>query len=212
MSATPEFFDPSKSYTIAHALGMAVGLDYGHSIIIDQLKKQNHELTYQATHDNLTGLLNRYGVETYLAKSDLQDNVILYVDGTNVKAVNDKYGHQAGDNAIIQIANVLRGSLRNDVDLIARIGGDEFLAILSNLYRDHEVDPHQQLQVAVERISDNTGALIQENEILSLCQFNIAVGGAIWSPGSTIESLKLQAEKKMMEIKQQQHLEGGQYR
>ena len=209
-------------YSLGRALGKAAGLAFSHGVLIGQLEQQNRELTYQANHDSLTGLLNRQGLEAYLSETELDNNVVLYIDGTNVKAVNDRYGHEAGDEAIIQIANVLRVSLRKHEDkedeegtedIIARIGGDEFLAILSNTRRKpDEINAEKKLEVARQRIADNTAELIQGNQILSSCHFDIAVGGALWTPDSTIESLKKQAEINMMIHKDEQHRNGGQYR
>jgi diguanylate cyclase (GGDEF)-like protein len=85
--------------------------------------------------DELTGLSNRRGFEMLgerllaTAKRMSLPVSAIYADLDNMKPVNDTYGHEAGDRALIQTAEVLAGSLRAS-DLIARLGGDEFCAIL----------------------------------------------------------------------------------
>ena len=85
--------------------------------------------------DELTGLSNRRGFEMLgerlLAAARRLDLPVsaIYADLDNMKPVNDTYGHEAGDRALIATAGVLTASLRAS-DLIARLGGDEFCAIL----------------------------------------------------------------------------------
>lgn len=84
--------------------------------------------------DELTSLYNRRGFLDYATKQlrlsvrDEKDLVLLYIDLDNMKHVNDAYGHDAGDQLLVDVAELLRVSLR-ETDLIARIGGDEFVAL-----------------------------------------------------------------------------------
>ncbi len=89
------------------------------------------ELTYQATHDNLTGLYNRMAFENQV-KTALVDNIsnhrehtALYLDLDHFKLVNDTCGHAAGDELLKIVSGILRTELR-DQDFLARLGGDEF--------------------------------------------------------------------------------------
>ena len=86
-------------------------------------------LAHEATHDVLTGLLNRAGFERAieLIGSD-QPVTALYIDLDNFKPVNDLYGHAAGDEALRVFAKRLAASVRPD-DLVARLGGDEFAVL-----------------------------------------------------------------------------------
>ena len=90
------------------------------------------ELTVLASHDSLTGLLNSgaaidaLGRDLARARRDGSALLALYVDLDGLKQINDAYGHAAGDDAIRRTADALRSSTR-DGDVVARIGGDEFL-------------------------------------------------------------------------------------
>ncbi len=89
----------------------------------------------EANHDPLTGLHNRRGLERLLrqqyqiSKRSFDPMMALLVDCDNFKHINDGYGHSAGDVVLKEVAQRLRSSLRPS-DLLARVGGDEFLAVL----------------------------------------------------------------------------------
>lgn len=93
------------------------------------------QLNYQATHDALTGLINRREFEVRLrqamesAKVDNHDHALLFIDLDRFKVINDTCGHLAGDEVLKQLANAMGDKLRS-VDTFARLGGDEFALIL----------------------------------------------------------------------------------
>jgi diguanylate cyclase (GGDEF)-like protein/PAS domain S-box-containing protein len=94
------------------------------------------QMSYQATHDALTGLVNRREFERRLA--DALDaahrgdaaHVLCFVDLDRFKQVNDNSGHQAGDSLLREVARLMREAVR-DSDTVARVGGDEFALLLS---------------------------------------------------------------------------------
>jgi len=97
----------------------------------------NFELTYsmkyRATHDLLVGLYNRGELESQFEQRIVDSRhgvALMFIDLDNFKPLNDSHGHEAGDEALIAVANVLRTRIRND-DLAARLGGDEFVILLS---------------------------------------------------------------------------------
>ena len=95
------------------------------------------ELNYRSTHDQLTNLPNRRladaRLEQALAAARTGGRVgVVYIDVDRFKEVNDRYGHKTGDLFLQQIAARLRGAIRAS-DLLARIGGDEFLLIVPAL-------------------------------------------------------------------------------
>jgi diguanylate cyclase (GGDEF)-like protein len=104
-------------------------------ILADQLRTANVHLRMLADIDPLTGLLNRRGLERILESEILPrvregtDLVAIMVDCDEFKAVNDTYDHVAGDLALREIGERLRGALRPG-DPLARVGGDEFLVLL----------------------------------------------------------------------------------
>lgn len=93
------------------------------------------QLSYQATHDALTGLVNRREFERRLedavetARRGDGTHVLCYLDLDRFKQVNDTSGHQAGDRLLRDIARLLREAVR-DSDTVARLGGDEFAMLL----------------------------------------------------------------------------------
>jgi diguanylate cyclase (GGDEF)-like protein len=108
---------------------------------IDQLRRSVHdaeshraELFELATHDGLTGLLNRAAAFTAIqhelsrARRDGTQLLAFYVDLDGLKALNDTYGHEVGDDAIARTADALRNTTRNS-DVVARLGGDEFMVV-----------------------------------------------------------------------------------
>jgi diguanylate cyclase (GGDEF)-like protein/PAS domain S-box-containing protein len=99
---------------------------------ITERKKMETELRYLSTHDILTGLYNRNFFETELRR--FQDSrfypvSIIMIDLDHLKEINDLYGHATGDEMIMRAAQVLKDIFRKE-DIIARMGGDEFVILL----------------------------------------------------------------------------------
>ena len=92
-------------------------------------KKSISHLSFQASHDELTGVYNRAGYDLIVQGVDLENTAFLLVDADRFKNVNDSFGHEAGDRMIRKIAEVLKTNFRQD-DYICRLGGDEFLVLM----------------------------------------------------------------------------------
>jgi diguanylate cyclase (GGDEF)-like protein len=101
----------------------------------EKLKKAEGTMRDLALNDVLTGLCNRRGFLTFaeqllkLSNRAQRGLILIYADLDNLKRINDDYGHEAGDAALVSIADVLKKTFRNS-DVIGRVGGDEF-AILA---------------------------------------------------------------------------------
>jgi diguanylate cyclase (GGDEF)-like protein len=86
--------------------------------------------------DALTGLYNRRHFQEYLqnvwqrAQHDASDVAIIMMDVDHFKKYNDRYGHQAGDACLSKVAEAMRACLREPGDMVARFGGEEFIAVL----------------------------------------------------------------------------------
>ena len=103
---------------------------------VTEQRKLAQQLSHQATHDTLTGLVNRHEFErrlTYLLglANPRVPHALLYLDLDQFKVVNDTCGHVAGDELLRQIAGLLRTKLRAQ-DTLARLGGDEFGILLEH--------------------------------------------------------------------------------
>jgi diguanylate cyclase (GGDEF)-like protein/PAS domain S-box-containing protein len=103
---------------------------------VSELRGLTREMTYQASHDALTGLVNRAEFERRLeaaldsARGEGVGHVVSYLDLDRFKFVNDSCGHMAGDNLLREIAALLKRHVR-DSDTVARVGGDEFAMLLA---------------------------------------------------------------------------------
>lgn len=102
---------------------------------ISELRGLTRQMTYQASHDALTGLINRREFERRLqealdsAQAGDVTHALAYLDLDRFKAVNDTCGHTAGDNMLREVATLIKDAVR-DSDTVGRIGGDEFALLL----------------------------------------------------------------------------------
>lgn len=128
---------------------MASSLQEAHENMQERIDQATAQLTYQASHDALTGLVNRREFERQLthaiAATHLhgRTHALCYMDLDQFKIINDTCGHAAGDELLRQIAVQLKSKLR-ERDMLARLGGDEFALLLENC------DLHDALIVAEE--------------------------------------------------------------
>lgn len=103
---------------------------------VSDLRGLTRQMSYQASHDALTGLVNRREFEHRLqeaiesAQGAGQRHVLCYLDLDRFKAVNDECGHTAGDNMLREVAALIKDAVR-DSDTVGRLGGDEFGILLA---------------------------------------------------------------------------------
>jgi len=179
----------------------------GHAQDVTQLLEAQRALKNLSLTDDLTGLNNRRGFLTLAAQQvKLEDHEgtarglsLMFADVDGLKKINDSYGHEAGSEAIIEIAKILKSSLR-DADLIARWGGDEFviLTIGSN---------EENTDLIVERIDqklrDHNAA--QRKPYKLSC--SIGVAPATLDGSRPIEDVIAEADKAMYEEKKRRKAE-----
>lgn len=102
---------------------------------VSEIRGLTRQMSYHATHDPLTGLVNRREFERRLqeamdsANSEEAIHMLFYMDLDRFKAVNDSCGHLAGDNMLREIASLIKEQVR-DSDFVGRLGGDEFGTLL----------------------------------------------------------------------------------
>jgi len=117
---------------------------------VTELHGMARQLSYQASHDPLTGLINRREFEVHLEEALQrtrrigQEHAMCYLDLDQFKVVNDTCGHIAGDQLLKQVARILGTCLR-DTDCLARLGGDEFGVLLGSC-------PLPQAQLVAEKL------------------------------------------------------------
>lgn len=122
---------------------------------ITELRVLSEELSYQASHDSLTGLYNRREFERRLdgAIAELDDGgpdwALLYMDLDQFKLINDTSGHYAGDQLLAQLATLLSGLLPAD-GVVARLGGDEFAILLRDTDEARAVAVAESLRTEID--------------------------------------------------------------
>jgi diguanylate cyclase (GGDEF)-like protein len=102
------------------------------TLVVREQEQARAALAHRATHDQLTGLVNRQELHVRLAAALRQPTgpgpVVHFLDLNGFKPINDRYGHAAGDFVLAEVARRLRTAVR-DTDTVARLGGDEFVVI-----------------------------------------------------------------------------------
>ena len=114
------------------------------------------QLSYQASHDTLTGLLNRREFENRLVSAldviknnSEETHALLYVDLDQFKVVNDTFGHAAGDALLKQVSNIIQTQIRS-TDVLARLGGDEYGILLERCSQERAVEVAEGIRGEIE--------------------------------------------------------------
>ncbi len=125
--------------------------------LYQQLETANHELQRLAAFDALTQLANRRRFDEYLQQEwqrmmrEQKSMSLLLCDIDSFKSYNDTYGHQAGDDCLRQVAQVIQRSAKRSIDLAARYGGEEFAVVLPNTDQDGAIQVAQMIQLGVKQ-------------------------------------------------------------
>ncbi|PDT02982.1 GGDEF domain-containing protein [Rhizobium chutanense] len=117
------------------------------AMVLMAAERSRNQLTELAHHDPLTGALNRGGLAQHLPALASQPISLLIIDIDHFKQLNDRHGHAAGDDMLRLFASVARGIMRSG-DLLARQGGDEFLAVLKSISRQDAVLIAERIRLA----------------------------------------------------------------
>ena len=126
------------------------------AVDVTVMKKAHDELSHAAFHDALTQLPNRTLLNDRIdqalavAEREQREVAVGYLDLDGFKAINDLHGHDAGDQLLRQIASRLQSGVR-PADTVARIGGDEFVVLLTALVKDEWQPVFERLVVAIEQ-------------------------------------------------------------
>jgi two-component system cell cycle response regulator len=165
---------------------------------IEHAKKHVRMHTLLLT-DELTGVYNRRGFfalsehQLKMARRQMAGIYMLYADLDDLKGINDNWGHPEGDLALIDIANILRTNFRES-DVIARIGGDEFVVIPVGTAGDD-------VEIIIDRLQK---AIDLHNSVSNRSyRLSMSAGAAFYDPASpcSIEELLAQGDKSMYERK-----------
>lgn len=166
------------------------------------------ELRNLATIDELTGLYNRRGFMSLakqllkLAQRTEKGAFLLFADLDGMKQINDSFGHQEGDRALIKTAEILRGTFRS-ADVMARLGGDEF-AVLAIAHSDET--PKIMTARLQQRLRDYNGAKEDRGYTLSL---SVGVTHFNGRAGLSLEEMMAQADEALYEHKRSRRKSPG---
>jgi len=166
---------------LAWIIGRAIKGDFAlaYGALAEEAKEREalgEKLWHQAMHDPLTGLGNRLKFQRHLETALLEQpeyTAVLYIDLDGFKAVNDAFGHDAGDELLCDVARRLAGGIRPG-DELARLGGDEFAVLLKGVRERSEV------AAVAERLLAGVGATSQPAGRTSL--LSASVGAATGGP------------------------------
>ena len=170
---------------------------------VSEQKSYEKQLAFNATHDNLTGLANRALFEDrleHMVKLSRRRGTcvgVLFIDLDEFKPINDSLGHAVGDRILMEVATRLADQMREE-DTLARFGGDEFVAILTDIHSEADAfDVAERLLPVIAR-----PYRLEDHELYLSASIGIAV-----SESDTENPLSLiqQADMAMYRAKQQGH-------
>lgn len=140
----------------AKQLAMALEKIYLHQ----ELKELVQQLESLSLRDELTVLYNRRGFMTLaeqhfrIARRNSSSFLVLFIDIDNMKYINDRFGHSAGDDALVSMACALRSTFR-DSDIVARLGGDEFVVLAVETRPEHMAFIEAKLQQQINEFNQS---------------------------------------------------------
>jgi diguanylate cyclase (GGDEF)-like protein len=161
---------------------------------VAQLEQRVEQLDRLAHQDSLIDLPNRRGflreLERLIARAKRYDakGAMLFIDVDGLKAINDSFGHRAGDEALIQVADLLASGIRKS-DVCARIGGDEFGVLLESA---DEKSAHETAARLIDMIA--SCELLHDGNELPL---SVAIGVGLIQVDDTVESVMARADEEM---------------
>lgn len=145
------------------------------SIDITDRKTLEQKMKQDSITDELTGMYNRRGFfllaakQLQIAKRNGQNLFLLYADLDNMKTINDQLGHQRGDEALKEITQILQSTFR-DADILARIGGDEFIVLM---HGDNEITSQEYI---IHRLEKN---IAQNNRDNNKREYELSISSGI---------------------------------
>jgi len=166
------------------------GLVFSNSEQYEKILRTEQELRYSATHDALTGLYNRTFINEILDRQTPPPPFTAFMfDMDQLKYVNDHYGHAEGDKLIISVAEILKKCFR-EIEVVARIGGDEFVAILHGINMEGAEIIKSRL---IQKIKNHNDSM-RESHLKISFSMGYAVGE---TPEDTLEIIMQKADELM---------------
>lgn len=158
---------------------------------ITEQKRLEQELEYAAHRDSLTGLLNRrqfYHLTEHIMPTAM-DFSLLLVDADHFKHINDQFGHQKGDEVLIQLSRTLEQQSRTG-DFVFRWGGEEFLLLLPQTSLDTALSVAEDIRLTLENLT-----------IADLPAFTVSIGVARHQPDESLDTLFKRVDEALYRAK-----------
>jgi diguanylate cyclase (GGDEF)-like protein len=173
---------------------------FGVLLDITDSKQAQETILFQASHDSLTGLINRVllydrlGQEIRRCQRADGHFAVLFIDLDYFKVINDNYGHEAGDRVLVQVAKRLAAALRKS-DTVGRFGGDEFIAIIPGV--DH---PDKLIPLTTKILRKLEAPILFGKEELFI---SASIGAALYPGDATLpQELIRKADNNMYQVKE----------
>ena len=185
----------STEYSI-RIIATLVAVSVFSAVLVSVIDRLNRQLQFQLKHDPLTGLFNRLTLRDCLLEAigkhvlKTRPTTLLAIDIDHFKQVNDKYGHDIGDQVLVKLADIIKTKLRAD-DYAFRTGGEEFLVLLNNT----GIKDAHPIAERLRREIENALILPDEQAI------TISVGGAQYLPDETWADWMKRADNNLYEAK-----------
>ena len=160
--------------------------------ILEENRRSHRELSFEASHDPLTGLLNRNAYEMFMETADRDHIALLIIDVDKFKDINDTYGHDVGDRVLKRVSEILTHSFRS-VDAVCRLGGDEFVVVMTRANSTMG-------QLVINKI-DRANSLLQ-NPKDGLPKASLSVGVAFADRENPEGDIFKDADKALYRVKQ----------
>lgn len=166
---------------------------------ITDVKNHAVEIEYQATHDHLTGLPNRYILNDRLQQSinfahRYQSMLaVVFVDLDQFKLINDSMGHSVGDQLLVSVSQLISSNVR-EIDTVVRLGGDEFVILIPNVHSKEDIEH------SLSRMLDNLSKPLTINNF----NFNVtcSMGISVYpNDGQDPDTLLKNADSAMFKAK-----------
>jgi diguanylate cyclase (GGDEF)-like protein len=181
-------------------LMLSIGILFRSIVLRHERERMEEALssaTFSGLHDELTGILNRRGLGARIAALVRRSGTLLFIDVDGFKRINDQGGHAAGDVALKAIAQLLTEAVRSS-DIVARVGGDEFVVFLED-----RIDPVEVAGV-VARIASAVTFMrpLGPNDPLRI---GVSIGPAILAAGGDVATAIAAADAEAYRIKNQHY-------
>lgn len=187
------------SYKTHKVIYKIISLQISNEKLFHKLASANRKLSEMATQDPLTQINNsRFFYASFMdaierAKTNKEMVALLYIDIDKFKTINDNFGHQVGDEALLGVVKAIKSTLRRS-DHVFRVGGDEFAVVIEHAHKKQDIN------FIAEKICNTMNMPIVVDE--HILQITISMGISIYpDDGEDVELLEKVADKAMYQVK-----------